>query len=578
MLVQDCKFEGRQGKRYGPGGKCYHGAGAEAKAEAQGKAIEASKHADEDQSGYHEDASTAKPDIKSLIAEEKDGSDLYQSYADACKNPDKQKLWQEMADDEKHHAELLDKIKANGMTLHTNDVKIIGKPIFKNELITVVPILLTEEGVHNSALKDWPTLYDPNGLEGFMWFERRPIVDGHPGHAVNHLVPKYGYIQNVEPDPVTRTVPAEAVLFNSMFSDAQMQEIDSGTWKGISIGYYCNELKMDSLQTWTDGSTYDHKEIGPLYADHVALTNRPACKRCGLNTNSSNDLCLDCSTKSIEDDIMQTTPPASAGKEGAPAGVAENPEKLAMNELGKKAIAVIGKKLKANQIPEEIAIKARTILGMSGDDYVRGREALNLLMEIAMAEEAEEGPAGEGMEGNALKGDCQHAQAKKPAQEIDPKENDSVMKELTPLVNSITELTGVVKALKADSDTTKNELKQLKEKDTARENEIKANKEKVLSESMKKNFDPAYQMDWETKHWPAIKGNSLGITGFLADKENLKHWDPKANEAAEQDPVGMNFALHTDSSVPKGLKMMSIEEMTRKQYPNAAKAQEAGKA
>ena len=275
---------------------------------------------------------------------------------------------------------------------------------------------------------------------------------------------------------------------------------------------------------------------------------------------------------------MPDTTPASAGK-GAPAGVAESDEKLALNELGKKAVAAIDKKLKANQIPEEIAIMARTILGMSGDDYVRGREALNLLLEIAIAEEEEEGPA-EGMKGNALKGDCQHVEWTEDGKLIPPKakENDSVMKELTPLVNSITELTTVVKALKSDSDTTKNELKQLKEKDTARENEIKANEEKVLSESMKKNFDPAYQMDWETKHWPAIKGNSLGITGFLVDKENLKHWDPKANEAAEQDPVGMNFALHTDSSVPKGLKMMSIEEMTRKQYPNAAKAQEAGKA
>jgi Uncharacterized protein conserved in bacteria (DUF2213) len=534
MPTQDCSFQGRKGKKYGPSGKCYHGVGAAKKADAQGKAMEASKHEDEDQSGFHEDA------------------------------------------------ELLDKIKANGMTLHTNDVKITGKPIFKNELITVVPILLTEEGVHNNALKDWDTLYDPNGLEGFMWFERRPIVDGHPGHAVNHLTKKYGYIQNVEPDPATRTVPAEAVLFNSMFSDAQMQEIDSGTWKGISIGYYCNELKMNGLQTWTDGSTYDHKEIGPLYADHVALTNRPACKRCGINTNSSDDLCSNCSTiKSIEDDIiMEITPPASAGKEGAPAGVVETPEKLAMNELGKKAILAIDKKLKANQIPEEIAIKARTILGLSGDEYARGRAALDLLMEIALEEEEEEGPAGEGMVGNALKGDCPHAKKPADADKTDPnaKENDSVMKELTPLVNSITELTTVVKALKTDSDTTKEELKQLKEKDTARENEIKTNAEKVLSESLKKNFDPAYQMDWEVKHWPAIKGNSLGITGFLADKENLKHWDPKANEAVEQDPVGMNFAMHTDSSVPKGLKMMSIEEMTRKQYPNAAKAQEAGKA
>ena len=105
---------------------------------------------------------------------------------------------------------ILAEIKANGQTLHTNDVKITGKPIYKDSLVTVVPILLTEEGVHNNALKDWDTLYDPNGLEGFMWFERRPIVDGHPGHAVNHLTQKYGYIQNVEPDPTHQDRPCRS--------------------------------------------------------------------------------------------------------------------------------------------------------------------------------------------------------------------------------------------------------------------------------------------------------------------------------------------------------------------------------
>ena len=517
MPEENCSVKGVSGKRWGKDGKCYVGKGADAKVASQAKAIEASKHADEQQpppTGFHEDA----------------------------------------------------EMKANGKTLHTNDVKITGKPIYKDSLVTVVPILLTEEGVHNNALKDWDTLYDPNGLEGFMWFERRPIVDGHPGHAVNHLTQKYGYIQNVEPDPITKTVPAEAVLFNNMFSDEDLLQIDSGTWKGISIGYYCNELKTDGLQTWKDGSQYDHKEIGPLYADHVALTNRPACKRCGLNTNTLTDsLCSNCNDKEINN--MPDVTPASAGKEKAPADGAESAEKIALNELGKKAVDAIDKKLKANQIPDETAIKARTILGLT-DDFAKGNAALDLLMEIGVAEE---GPTGAGMEGNVLKGDClnQHQKTEPPVTE--PKENDSVMKELTPLVNSITELTTVVRALKADNDTTKEELKQLKEKDLTRENEIKANEEKKLSDSIKKNFDPSYQMDWDAKHWPAIKANSLGITGFLADKENLKHWDPKGDEADEIDPVGMNFAMHSDSIVPTGLKMMSIEEMTRKQYPKCRK-------
>ncbi len=439
-------------------------------------------------------------------------------------------------------------------TLHVDEVKVVRKPIYKDELITVVPVLLTEEGVHNNGLKDWDTLYDPRGLEGFMWFERRPIVDGHPGFPVNHLVPKYGYIRNVKPDPVSRTVPAEAVLFNNMFSENEMREIDNGNWLGISIGYYCNEIKTNDVRVWKDGSKYDHYEVGPLYADHVALVKNPACKRCGLNTNSLYSNCGKCKLKETE--IMpEEKKPAPTGKVEAPvAGGAEPP---VVNEelkaMGGRAIATLDKKLKANSIPEEIAIKARTILGLA-DDYAKGKAAIDLLLELA----TEEGSAA------AMTSNSQKDPPKKH-------EENAIMTGLEPLVNSIKDLTGVVTALKEDSNKTKAELKKLQDKDAARENEIKANEEKRVMEGLKKNFDAAYQMDFEKIHWPKIKENALGITGFLADPENLKHWDPKGNEAVEVNPVGMSFAVQ-ENAMPKGLKMMSIEEMTRKQYPNYKEA------
>lgn len=44
MPVKRCQKDGKSGFKYGDSGKCYTGKGARAKAEKQGRAIEASKH------------------------------------------------------------------------------------------------------------------------------------------------------------------------------------------------------------------------------------------------------------------------------------------------------------------------------------------------------------------------------------------------------------------------------------------------------------------------------------------------------------------------------------------------------
>lgn len=45
MPIQKCETHGKQGVKYGEGGKCYTGPDAKKKASKQGQAIEISKHA-----------------------------------------------------------------------------------------------------------------------------------------------------------------------------------------------------------------------------------------------------------------------------------------------------------------------------------------------------------------------------------------------------------------------------------------------------------------------------------------------------------------------------------------------------
>lgn len=46
MPIMTCSKDGKPGFKFGAGGTCYIGDGARARAERQGRAIEASKHGD----------------------------------------------------------------------------------------------------------------------------------------------------------------------------------------------------------------------------------------------------------------------------------------------------------------------------------------------------------------------------------------------------------------------------------------------------------------------------------------------------------------------------------------------------
>jgi hypothetical protein len=191
------------------------------------------------------------------------------------------------------------------------------------------------------------------------------------------------------------------------------------------------------------------------------------------------------------------------------------------------------------------------------------------------------------METNSVKADadadkegkCPKMKKEAEPLEKEPTKNEDIMNELEPLVKSVTDLTALVQNQAKEIADLKGDSEKLKKNEELRTNALKADEEKKLSDQIKKNFDKAYQMDWDTKIWPAIKSNALGVTGFLADKENLKHWDPKGDEAVQVDPVGLNFAsIQENMTTRAGLKMLSVEELGKKQYPGVYKPKEAGKA
>ncbi len=332
MPVEDCHEGGKPGKRWGSEGKCYVYTPddeaslqrAIAKAKAQGKAVEASKHANQRQDS----------------------------------------------------------------TLHIDRIRFGGKILYQDEKITVVPAVLMAEGVQNRALKPWEEFYDPEGLEGALWLEGVPIVREHPPSYVTHLTTKIGRIRNVYPDVDGRRILAEAVLFNDRLTPEEMKKVEAGEMLGGSIGFWCRDEPLENPEIWTDGEEYDVIQRGPFFFDHFALVTDPACPVCGINLNSANSCkCKKHSEVNDlpEDNKAATEGQPKVDEKTPPEGDPKPPE-VKVEE--KKPEAKPAEGLKTNALDAQtLMIKARTILEMS-DDYAKAKEALAFLMEIVAEEGA----------------------------------------------------------------------------------------------------------------------------------------------------------------------------------------------
>lgn len=355
------------------------------------------------------------------------------------------------------------------MPIHIDSAQFGGKIIYRDEKITVVPCILMAEGVQNNGLKQFEDFYDPEGLEGALWFEGVPIVREHPptGH-VTHKTPKIGRIRNVAPDIEHRRVKAEAVLFNNRLLPAEMEAIEKGEALGGSIGYWSERESVAEPQLWTDGIAYDHIERPPFFGDHFALTTTPACPVgvCGFNVDSNHNDC-NC-PKKITEEIKLTTEPEMAAN---------------------------------------------------------GQPVLN---------EKETAGDPKPPEGNAKP---------KPEETVVEDTSSSVLESKT-VMEMNSKILDSINALSVKIDSQNKEIEALKADKQAREAAIKAEQDELTKNSLKANFDQAYQMEFD-KHWAEIQTN--GINTFLANPEHAKHWDVKGDRK-QISPVGAAFVQHDSNS------------------------------
>lgn len=444
------------------------------------------------------------------------------------------------------------------LKLHIDKVSIGGKIIYQDEKITIVPGLIMMEGVQNRGLKRFEQFYDPDGLEGAMWFLGTPITrehpQDHPAGIATHVTTKLGRISKVEPDPGSRKVPAEFTFFNKRLTPEEMEKINKGERIGDSIGYFCNEKPLEEPKIWeTTGEEYDHEEIGPFFGDHVALTNNPACAECGVNANSSYHLSnCQCPNKSkkesetIPDEGKQgeQKPPGEQnaqtdGQEGKPPeGKQErkNPgEKTQANDqqegeqLEGKPPEKAEDKVQKNAIDlGELQIRAKTILQIQ-DEYTRAKEAMNLLMELVS-----EGTA----QGNA-----------KIAEE---KMDSRILEKLTSLETKI------------NSQAT--ELKDLREKEAARQNAAKAQQEEQAKTNARAVLLPAHQgAEFDEKYYPEIK--AIGLNAWMLGNREKVDWDALKGGKTPV-PAGQQFVTHGDDQTVPGIT--SVADLTKKFYPGSA--------
>ncbi|MDD3952199.1 MAG: hypothetical protein PHW59_13870, partial [Desulfobacterales bacterium] len=251
---------------------------------------------------------------------------------------------------------------------------------------------------------------------------------------------------------------------------------------------------------------------------------------CGFNVNSDHNDC-NCPKKITEEIKLTTESEPGSAAEKQPVidemGTAGDPKPPEGDARTKPAEAP-----KVNAIDMgTLQIKAKTILEMS-DDYAKRNEALALLMEIV----TEENPG--------------------PITESKMSQKNVMMEMNSKILDSIN-------ALSVKIDSQNKEIEALKADKQAREAATKAEQDELTKNSLKVNFDQAYQMEFD-KHWAEIQTN--GINTFLANPEHAKHWDVKGDRK-QISPVGAAFVQHDSNSEEaeyRALGVPSFEDLSLK--------------
>ena len=224
-----------------------------------------------------------KPILKTILADEKSHNSQFEALLKKI-DPDALKAHEagETGDTEKEEDDEKADVKGN---MKTNAAQVGGNVIEANDQVTVIPVVLMRERVTNGALKPFEEF-----SKDAHWLEGQPIIPPHKaGDApVNHLTPKPGKLRNIKVNADLRRVEGEAVLFNDRIAPGDLARIKAGEQFAGSIGYFSNEEKLKSPQTWTDGTKYTSIERGPFYFDHFSMVPAGACPlpECGFNVNA----------------------------------------------------------------------------------------------------------------------------------------------------------------------------------------------------------------------------------------------------------------------------------------------------
>ncbi len=242
----------------------------------------------------------------------------------------------------------------------TNSSQMGGKLIEATDSQTIIPVVLMRERVTNGALKKYEE-FAPHA----HWFEGVPIIPPH--HAgdppVSHLTQKAGKIRNVKLNADLKRVEAEAILFNDRIAPGDLERIKNGEPFGGSIGYYCNEEKLESPLKWEDGTEYKTIERGPFFADHFSMVPVGACPlpECGFNVNASEIKEPD----NMTDPIVPAVDPLKANVAIDPVVPAVAPQVNVENKIDLSAVLTkidalsgVVAELKANTAAKDEEIKA----------------------------------------------------------------------------------------------------------------------------------------------------------------------------------------------------------------------------
>jgi len=272
--IQECQLDGSDGYRYGPEGKCYTHDGTEesrkaakAKAEEQGRAIEASKHTN----------STLSYEYLKAV------------YDRVMAHPS---IWEQIKG--KIHVAARGsaggQLKAKYATELIKSENSAGGIIETDEYIDV-PTVFMKEGVWTGA-DGTPTLKKYENMKpSAKWFLGAPIT---PHHLMTDTARptdrRIGQVVRSEARDDRRDIAGISRFFKSQLTNDELDKIRNLQFPGGSAGYFTPRLSETGE---FDGKLYHAVEAGPYSVGEYAVFfdgTRAACERvdgCGPYQNSA---------------------------------------------------------------------------------------------------------------------------------------------------------------------------------------------------------------------------------------------------------------------------------------------------